>query len=42
MNKIDLILVMVEKSGFIKKDVEKVLNVFVDVVIEVFFKGEKV
>ena len=42
MNKTELIAALTEKTGFTKKDAEKALNAFVDVVTESLTKGEKV
>ena len=42
MNKNDLITAMAGKSGMSKKDTEKVLRAFEDVVVEELVKGGKV
>ena len=42
MNKTELIAALTEKTGFTKKDAEKALNSFVEVVTESLTKGEKV
>lgn len=42
MNKADLIAAIAEKSDLTKKDTEKAVNAFVQVVSEVLAKGEKV
>ena len=42
MNKTELIAAMAEKAGVSKKDAEKVLGAFVDVVGESLKKGDKI
>lgn len=42
MNKTELIVAMADKTGFTKKDAEKALNAFVEVVEEALVKGDKV
>lgn len=42
MNKSELVSAIAEQSGATKKDTEKVLKAFVDVVTEELKKGEKV
>ena len=42
MNKTDLVQAMAEKSGLSKKDSEKALKAFTDVVAEELKKGEKI
>ena len=42
MNKVELVEAMAKKTGLSKKDAEKALNAFVDVVNETLAKGEKV
>ena len=42
MNKSELVAAIAEQSGASKKDTEKVLKAFVDVVTEELKKGEKV
>ena len=42
MNKTELTAALAEKTGFNKKDAEKALNAFVEVVTESLTKGEKV
>jgi len=42
MNKADLIAAIAEKSDLTKKDTEKAVNAFVQVVSDVLAKGEKV
>ncbi|MCI9147169.1 MAG: HU family DNA-binding protein [Hungatella sp.] len=42
MNKTELIAAMAEKAELSKKDTEKVLKAFVDVVSEELVKGEKI
>jgi len=42
MNKAELIAAMTEKTDIAKKDCEKALNAFVDVVTEELQKGDKV
>jgi DNA-binding protein HU-beta len=42
MNKNELIAAMAEKSGFTKKDTEKLLKAFEDIVVEELVKGDKV
>ena len=42
MNKTELITAMAEQSGLSKKDAEKALKAFVDVITEELKKGEKV
>ena len=42
MNKAELITAMTEKTELAKKDCEKVLNAFVEVVTEELQKGEKI
>ena len=42
MNKTELIAAMAEKAGISKKDAEKALKAFTDVVAEELKKGEKV
>ncbi len=42
MNKSELIAAIAEKAGLSKKDAEKALNGFVEVVTEQLAKGEKV
>lgn len=42
MNKTELIVAMADKTGFTKKDAEKALNAFVEVVEETLVKGDKV
>ena len=42
MNKTELIAEIACKTGLSKKDAEKVLNSFVDVVTETLAKGEKI
>ena len=42
MNKTELVAAMAEKAGLSKKDSEKALKAFVDVVTEELTKGEKI
>ena len=42
MNKTELIAAMAEKAGVSKKDAEKVLGAFVDVVGDALKKGDKI
>ena len=42
MNKAELVTAVAEKAGLTKKDSEKVLKAFVDVVTEELKNGEKV
>ena len=42
MNKTELIAAMADQAGISKKDAEKALNAFTDVVADEFKKGEKV
>ena len=42
MNKTELIAALTEKTGFTKKDAEKALNAFVDVVTEALAEGNRV
>ena len=42
MNKSELVAALAEKSEFSKKDAEKALNAFVDVISDSLAKGEKV
>ena len=42
MNKTELIAAITEKTGFTKKDAEKALKAFIDVVTDELKKGEKV
>ena len=42
MNKAELIAAVAEKTGFTKKDAEKALNAFVEVINGSLAKGEKV
>ena len=42
MNKTELTAALAAKTGFAKKDAEKALNAFVDVVTEALTAGEKV
>lgn len=42
MNKTELIAALAEKTGSNKKDAEKSLNAFVDVVTEALTRGEKI
>ena len=42
MNKTELVSAMAEKSELSKKDAEKALKAFIDVVTEELIKGEKV
>ena len=42
MNKTELVAAMAEQAGLSKKDAEKALTAFVDVVAEELKKGEKV
>lgn len=42
MNKTELVAVMAERTDMSKKDAEKVLKAFVDVVSEELKKGEKI
>ena len=42
MNKTELVAAMAEKAGVSKKDAEKVLGAFVDVVGESLKKGDKI
>lgn len=42
MNKTELTAALADKTGFAKKDAEKALNAFVDVITENLKKGEKV
>ena len=42
MNKTELVAAVAEQAGISKKDAEKVLKAFVDVVTEEMKKGEKV
>ncbi len=42
MNKTELVAAMAEQAGLSKKDAEKALSAFVDVVAEELKKGEKV
>ncbi len=41
MNKTELTAALAAKTGFAKKDAEKALNAFVDVVTEALAKGDK-
>ena len=42
MNKAELTAAIVKKTGFTKKDAEKAINAFVDVVTEALANGEKI
>ena len=42
MNKTELVAALAEKTAFSKKDAEKVLGAFVDVINESLVKGDKV
>jgi DNA-binding protein HU-beta len=42
MNRVELIVAMAEKTGLSKKDAEKALKAFTDVVAEELKKGEKI
>ena len=42
MNKTELTAALAAKTGFAKKDAEKALNAFVDVITETLAQGEKV
>ena len=42
MNKTELVAAMAEKAGLSKKDSEKALKAFIDVVAEELKKGEKI
>jgi len=42
MNKAELVAAIAEKTGFSKKDSEKALKAFIDVVTEQLVKGDKV
>lgn len=42
MNKTELTAALAEKTGFAKKDAEKALNAFVDVITETLKEGDKV
>ena len=42
MNKTELVAALTEKAGFSKKDAEKALNAFVDVITDALVAGEKV
>ena len=42
MNKAELIMAMADRADITKKDAEKVLKVFTDIVFEELAKGEKV
>ncbi|MCL4424368.1 MAG: HU family DNA-binding protein [Firmicutes bacterium] len=42
MNKAELVAAVSEKTGMTKKDSEKVLNAFVEVIEETLTKGDKV
>ena len=42
MNKTELIAALVEKAGLNKRDSEKALNAFTDVVTDTLIKGDKV
>ena len=42
MNKAELITAVAENADMTKKDAEKVLNAFIDVVTETLVKGDKV
>lgn len=42
MNKTELVMAMVEKTGLSKKDAEKALTAFTDVVAETLKKGDKI
>ena len=42
MNKTELVAAVAEKSGLAKKDAEKAVKAFTDVVTEELVKGEKV
>ena len=42
MNKTELVMAMVEKTGLSKKDAEKALAAFTDVVAETLKKGDKI
>ncbi len=42
MNKSELVAAVAEKAEFTKKDAEKVVSAFVDVVADALVKGEKV
>ena len=42
MNKAELIMAMADRADISKKDAEKVLKVFTDIVFEELAKGEKV
>lgn len=42
MNKTELTAALADKTGFAKKDAEKALNAFVDVITENLKNGEKV
>lgn len=42
MNKTELVMAMAEKAGLTKKDAEKALGAFTDVVAETLKKGDKI
>lgn len=42
MNRVELVAAMADKAGVAKKDAEKVLKAFTDVVAEELKKGEKI
>jgi DNA-binding protein HU-beta len=42
MNRVELVAAMAEKAGLAKKDAEKALKAFTDVVAEELKKGEKI
>ena len=42
MNKTEFVMAMVEKTGLSKKDAEKALTAFTDVVAETLKKGDKI
>ena len=42
MNRVELVAAMADKAGLAKKDAEKALKAFTDVVAEEFKKGEKI
>ena len=42
MNKTELVMAMAEKAGLTKKDAEKALAAFTDVVAETLKKGDKI
>ena len=42
MNRVELVAAMADKAGLAKKDAEKALKAFTDVVAEELKKGEKI